>query len=705
MSKYIIEEQTLSDIADKIREKKYQDNEMTPLEMVDEIDEMGLPWNIYEYPNYYYPSQWVRPLDYPNLELIDLTDFDGVYLTYDLRKIGDKSWIGIYTERTSAKNIYFERGHLDSNNEFVVDEQYTTTTNKYYFRQLLDSTNGDVQLWRVYSPEAHLICCKFATYTATQADNLLNTLQPCVERRGRLPYITNCASSRDDRNGYWSWSTQWLERDDVRDVVSVTSMASAYSHSYNLEQLCFTGWDTSKVTTFASCFYGCINLHTIPINAITTPKATALNSMFVYCWALGDSIDISHFDLTKVTTMTDMFRDCYSMKHIKFPLNGGTGALTRVDGLLRGCNSLQELPENLENLNVTNVTTVSYLFGNCYSIKDVDLSSWNITKITSLTYMCQNCRGLIHADFHGWNTSLVVDARNCFDSCWNLKRINIDGWDLSNATNVSAFYKACRSLESSDILNRIDFTKVTTLASVCNECYALKEVIIGDCDVTNSITSINNMFTNCYSIREISMPDMHFSQPVTMAEVFYGCHSLTNLDISGWHVEALRAFSGFFAYCYQLPEVDLSDWIVDDGALTAKNTLNYLFNSMISCKSIKIPFAISLSNGSVSYMFDYCPRLEYIDIRNMDFTNSSNIYLPNNSTIYGHLQEFYPPTLPAKSFSIQYNGMLSKDSLLRIIDKLPTVSTAVTITFGKSNKLKLTDEELAVATNKGWTVA
>lgn len=705
MDKLTIERQTLVDIADKIREKKYQNNEMTPLEMVDEIDEMGLPWNIYEYPNYYHPSQWVRPFDYPNLELIDLTDFDGVYLTYDLRKMDDRSWIGIYIERASAKTIYFERGYLDENNEFIVDEQYTTTTNKYYFRQLLDSTNGNVQLWRVYSPEAHLTCCKFVTCTTTQADNNWNTLQPCVERRGRLPYITTCSSSRDDKSTYGTWATQWMERDDVRDVTNITTMSSAYSHAYNLKEVYFTGWNTSNVTTFASCFYGCIDLHSIPINIITTPKATALNAMFAYCWALGDSIDISHFDLTKVTTMTDMFRECFRIKHIKFPLSSGTGALTKVDGLFRSCFSLQEQPENLENLNVTNVTTVSYLFGSCYSIKSINLSLWDITKITSLTYMCQNCRGLIYADFHGWNVSLVTNAQNCFENCWNLKKLNINGWSLDKVTNISTFNKSCRSLENGDILNRIDFTKVTTLASVYNECYALKKVIIGNCDVTNSLTTINNMFTYCYSLKKVSMPNMHFSQPVTMAEVFYGCHSLIDLDISGWHVEALRAFNGFFAYCYQLPEVDLSDWTVDDGALTTKNTLNYLFNSMYSCKSIKVPFAISLSNASVSYMFDSSCRLEYIDIKNMDWTNSSNVNTPSNSTINGHLQEFYPPIFPAKAINVSNNVMLSKTSLLRIIDKLPTVSTAVTLTLGKNNKLKLTDEEIAVATNKGWTVA
>ena len=48
---------------------------------------------------------------------------------------------------------------------------------------------------------------------------------------------------------------------------------------------------------------------------------------------------------------------------------------------------------------------------------------------------------------------------------------------------------------------------------------------------------------------------------------------------------------------------------------------------------------------------------------------------------------------------------LSIQSLNAIFDRLPTVSTARTITLGQVNKLKLTPEEIAVATQKGWTVA
>ena len=48
--------------------------------------------------------------------------------------------------------------------------------------------------------------------------------------------------------------------------------------------------------------------------------------------------------------------------------------------------------------------------------------------------------------------------------------------------------------------------------------------------------------------------------------------------------------------------------------------------------------------------------------------------------------------------------MLDHDSLTATLGRLPTV-TNQTITLGQTNKLKLTAAEIAVATQKGWTVA
>jgi hypothetical protein len=58
-----------------------------------------------------------------------------------------------------------------------------------------------------------------------------------------------------------------------------------------------------------------------------------------------------------------------------------------------------------------------------------------------------------------------------------------------------------------------------------------------------------------------------------------------------------------------------------------------------------------------------------------------------------------------KSISFSSSSKLTHDSLMSIINNLATVTSKQTLTIGATNKAKLTDDEIAVATEKGWTVA
>jgi hypothetical protein len=56
------------------------------------------------------------------------------------------------------------------------------------------------------------------------------------------------------------------------------------------------------------------------------------------------------------------------------------------------------------------------------------------------------------------------------------------------------------------------------------------------------------------------------------------------------------------------------------------------------------------------------------------------------------------------SLNFSYCAYLTHDSLMSIINNLATVTSTKTLTLGTTNLAKLSDEEKAIATNKGWTV-
>lgn len=113
---------------------------------------------------------------------------------------------------------------------------------------------------------------------------------------------------------------------------------------------------------------------------------------------------------------------------------------------------------------------------------------------------------------------------------------------------------------------------------------------------------------------------------------------------------------------------------------------------------INVPKLKTINN---SYFLQNNFSLETIDLSSIvtgtpDFINHSKLKLlklPNNFKITG--------------WSLNNCYSLTKECLLDILNKLADVtgeSTAYTITFGSNNLAKLTTDELAIGTGKGWTI-
>ena len=90
--------------------------------------------------------------------------------------------------------------------------------------------------------------------------------------------------------------------------------------------------------------------------------------MFHSCTGLK-SIDLSKFDLSKVTYMDEFFNGCTSLESVTFP-------------------------ENLQN-----VKAMKYMFKSCTSLKSIDLSNCNLTIVENMNYFFQDCISLESVKF------------------------------------------------------------------------------------------------------------------------------------------------------------------------------------------------------------------------------------------------------------------------------------------------------------------
>lgn len=131
-----------------------------------------------------------------------------------------------------------------------------------------------------------------------------------------------------------------------------------------------------------------------------------------------------------------------------------------------------------------------------------------------------------------------------------------------------------------------------------------------------------------------------------------------------------------------------------------------------SCTLVEIP---KVDTSEVTYaanMFYFAKAKIIPEINASKFTNIEGILMNcANLEDFGgllNLGQAYPDTSMKEylALGLQYNNKMTHDSLMNVINKLYDISSKGTqiINLGGTNKAKLTAEEIAIATNKGWTV-
>ena len=102
--------------------------------------------------------------------------------------------------------------------------------------------------------------------------------------------------------------------------------------------------------------------------------------------------------------------------------------------------------EGMENLNTDDVTNMRNMFGGCYSLATIDLSSFNTSKVTDMQGMFTSCRSLTSIDVSTFDISNVTEMRTMFIDCPALKTIYCSN-DWSTSTAQSGYmFSGCTSL-------------------------------------------------------------------------------------------------------------------------------------------------------------------------------------------------------------------------------------------------------------------
>lgn len=87
-----------------------------------------------------------------------------------------------------------------------------------------------------------------------------------------------------------------------------------------------------------------------------------------------------------------------------------------------------------EGFNTENVTSMEYMFGDCYRLTSLDLSHFNTKNVINMVGMFSNCYDLKSLDLSHFNTENVTEMVFMFSDCRSLTSLDLSNFDMSSVT-------------------------------------------------------------------------------------------------------------------------------------------------------------------------------------------------------------------------------------------------------------------------------
>ena len=131
---------------------------------------------------------------------------------------------------------------------------------------------------------------------------------------------------------------------------------------------------------------------------------------------------IKYLFSNKITNCNYLFYECDSLTNIDLS-NFNTQNITDMHSMFHGCNSLTNI--NLSNINTQNVNNISWIFYNCSSLTSIDLSNFNTQNVNNMSHMFFGCTSLTNIDLSNFYLTKVKNMSYMFCDCNSLTNIDL----------------------------------------------------------------------------------------------------------------------------------------------------------------------------------------------------------------------------------------------------------------------------------------
>lgn len=228
---------------------------------------------------------------------------------------------------------------------------------------------------------------------------------------------------------------------------------------------------------------------------------------------------------------------------------------------------------------------------------------------------------------------------------------------------------------------------------------------------TSDVTSFANMFYWSTNLKTIDVSNWDTSKVTNIGSMFYGCTNLKevkgmdNFDVS----KVTNCTSPLRNTAVEI--IDLNKWDVSNWT-----KMNEIFRE-VKATHIYVDKWNTSNVTSFQNAFLYCQKLQYLDITNWDFSSATTVFqMFQNTPIKNFIGDRTIEEVLANNISV-FKGLkvgfttnqsvIDRATLRAMINGVAdlTGQTSQTLSIGSVNMKRLTEEDIAIATAKNWSIA
>ncbi|MCI1283206.1 MAG: BspA family leucine-rich repeat surface protein [Lacticaseibacillus songhuajiangensis] len=330
----------------------------------------------------------------------------------------------------------------------------------------------------------------------------------------------------------------------------------------------------------------------------TGPQTSAALGARVYL----DNAGTLHFDSSSGPLSQNTVSASFNLTGIKdqvtgISFEGATGMIDASKGFFQNFTNLQTVT-GLENVDVSKMTNMSYMFASLVSNSDntttstnakittlSGLSSWDTSNVTTMAYMFQKQPLLKSvAGVSKWNTANVTNMNHMFYDDQSLSSIeSLSAWDVSKVTDFQYAFAYLDKVTSIAGLDNWQPKSATDFSFMFAEDPLLANLNTLNWS-TGSSTTFASMFADDLALTKLDLSSWNVSQSVDFSMMFYQNAGLTSLNLTGWQPVVGEDFGSMFKGDKKLTSLPgISNWV-----LANATNLTSMFQGMTSITDLPV---------------------------------------------------------------------------------------------------------------------